>query len=202
MDKSIDQIKQEFIDIYKANIRREGANELLDYLVNKSDFFTSPASSRFHSNFDGGLAYHSIMVYKRYKKIIQNEYGENYANFLSDESIAIIALLHDVCKIGSYVKDLKNKKIDGQWVQVPFYAHNQSNGLPFGHGEKSVYIISGFMHLTREEAICINWHMGSFDPRAAQGDELTQAYLQFPNALLIHVADYMATYIDEEIIKS
>lgn len=201
MDKSVEQIKKEYINIFNANIKREGADKLLDYLQNGCDFFVSPASGRRHSNFDGGLAYHSIMVYNRFKKNIQNEYGANYADILSDESIALIALLHDICKVGSYVKDLKNQKVNGQWIQVPYYAYNQNNSLPFGHGEKSVYMISSFVHLTREEAVCINWHMGGFDPRAQQGDDLTQAYLQYPNALLFHISDYEATYIDEEIIK-
>ena len=201
MDKTIDEIKEEYKKIFLDNIKREGAAKLLDYLENGSYFFLTPASSRRHSNFDGGLAYHSIKVYNRFLKNIKNEYGENYSQVLSDESIAIIALLHDVCKIGSYVKDLKNQKVDGQWIQVPYYAHNQSNALPFGHGEKSVYIVSSYIHLTREEAVAINWHMGGFDPRAQMSDDLTQAFLKYPNALLFHISDYEATYIDEEIIK-
>ena len=81
MDKSIEQIKQEYIDIFKSNIKREGADKLLDYLCNGCDFFLTPASARRHSNFDGGLAYHSIMVYNRFKKNIQNEYGASYQDF-------------------------------------------------------------------------------------------------------------------------
>ncbi|MGN0788270.1 MAG: hydrolase [Candidatus Onthoplasma sp.] len=201
MNKTIEEIKQEYINIFKKNIKRDGADKLLDYLENQSDFFFAPASSRRHSNFDGGLAYHSIKVYNRFKKNIQNEYGENYQEHLSEESIAIIALLHDICKTGNYIKDLKNQKINGQWVQVPYYAYNQENSLPFGHGEKSVYMISSFIHLTREEAIAINWHMGGFDARAQMGDDLSNAFLKYPNALLFHISDYEATYIDEEIIK-
>ena len=70
--------------------------------------------------------------------------------------------------------------------------------LPYGHGEKSVYIISGFMRLTREEAMAINWHMGSFDPRTSGTSDLSDAYTIFPNAVLFHTADLVATYLDEK----
>ena len=84
----------------------------------------------------------------------------------------------------------------GQWIQVPYFAYN--NTLPYGHGEKSVYIISGFMRLTREEAMAINWHMGSFDARAQYGADLQEAYNRFPIAVLTHIADLQATYLDED----
>lgn len=196
MEKTVDEIKNEFIEIYKSNIKRDGADKLLDYLANGSDFFTAPASGKRHSSYEGGLAQHCINVYNRYKNIIKAEYGEEYNSILSDESIAIIALLHDLCKVNTYTIDYRNQKVDGQWVQVPYYAYN--NTLPYGHGEKSVYIISGFMRLTREEAMAINWHMGAFDPRATATSDLSDAYTMYPNAVLFHTADLTATYLDEK----
>lgn len=195
MEKTIQEYKQEFIKIFTDNIKREGADKLLEYLSNSSDFFTAPASGRRHNSFEGGLCAHSINVYNRFKKLIISEYGEDYQQTLSDESIAIIALLHDLCKINTYTVDFRNQKIDGQWVQVPYFAYN--NTLPYGHGEKSVYIASGFMRLTREEAMSINWHMGGFDPRTSATSDLSDAYTSFPVAVLFHIADLSATYLDE-----
>ena len=188
--------KQEFIKIFKENITRDGSDKLLDYLQNQSDFFTAPASGKRHGSYEGGLVEHSVNVYKRFKNLIQLEYGENYTQKISNESIAIMGLLHDLCKVNTYVIEYRNQKINGEWQQVPYYAHN--NSLPYGHGEKSVYIISGFMRLTREEAMGINWHMGSFDARAQSGSDLEEAYLMYPTALLLHSADFHATYIDEK----
>lgn len=191
--------KEEFIEIYKSNIKRDGADKLLEWLE-KSDFFTCPASAKFHNNFEGGLVDHSINVYKRLKKMIIAEYGENYTEKVSDESIAIMGLLHDVCKVGVYKVDTKNVKVDGVWVQQPYFL--AQDDLPYGHGEKSVYIISGFMKLTREEAMAINWHMGGFDMRVRGGSyAISDAYHQFPVALLLANADMMSTYLDEKTIK-
>ncbi len=196
MDKTIEENKNEFISIFKENITREGADKLLEYLISGCDFFSAPASGRRHSAFEGGLCFHSINVYNRFKKIIISEYGENYQEKISDESIAICALLHDLCKVNTYTVDYRNQKVEGQWIQVPYYAY--SNNLPYGHGEKSVYIISGFMHLTREEAMIINWHMGSFDPRYQAGSDLYDAFKMYPNLILFHMADLEATYLDEK----
>ncbi len=196
MEKSVEEVKKEFIEIYNKYIKREGADKLLDYLENNSDFFTAPASGRRHCAFEGGLAVHSLNVYNRLKKNIVAEYGDKYADVVSDESIAIMGLLHDVCKMNTYTVDYRNQKIDGQWVQVPYYAYN--NTLPYGHGEKSVYIINGYIRLTREEAMAINWHMGGFDPRAQCGDDLSTAFNMFPTAVLLHISDYEATYLDEK----
>ena len=195
MEKSIEEIRTEFIKVYTENIKREGADKLLDYLTNSSDFFTAPASGRRHSAFEGGLAVHTLNVYYRLKSLMQMQYGENYQEHVSDESIAIMALLHDVCKVNTYTTDYRNQKIDGQWVQVPYFAYN--NTLPYGHGEKSVYIVSGFMRLTREEAMAINWHMGGFDPRVQGSSDMSDAFRMFPNAVLLHSADLQASYLDE-----
>ncbi len=189
-------IKDEFIEIYEKHITREGSKELLKWLL-QSDFFTAPASTRFHSSYEGGLCEHSVKVYKRYLNMIKTEYGENYEQVLSNESIAIIALLHDVCKVNCYKVDYRNVKDEtGTWVKQPYYTFDED--LPYGHGEKSVYIINGFLRLTREEAIAINWHMGGFDMRAKSGSSTyANAYYKFPIACLFHAADTLTTYLDE-----
>jgi len=193
--RDISDIKKDYMEIYNNNIKREGSKELLEYLK-KSDFFSAPASTQFHSAYEGGLAEHSICVYKRFLNAVKQEYGQDYQQKISDESIAICALLHDLCKIDIYKTEMRNKKIDGNWVQVPHYVIEDS--LPYGHGEKSVYIISGFMKLTREEAMIINWHMGGFDSRVKGGSySISDAFYKFPNAVLFHTSDMLASYIDE-----
>ena len=188
--------REEFLNIYKTNITREGSEELLNWLT-KSDFFTAPASTKFHSAFEGGLCEHSVKVYKRYLAMIKAEFGENYQSVISDESIAIIGLLHDVCKVNSYKVDFRNVKDEtGTWVKQPYYTFDED--LPYGHGEKSVYIITGFLRLTREEAIAINWHMGGFDPRVKGGSySVSDAFYRYPTAIIFHTADTLTTYLDE-----
>lgn len=186
--------KAEFIEIYKKNIHREGADKLLVWLES-SDFFTCPASTRFHSNFAGGLVEHTVNMYHRLKNIVAAEKIE-----VSDESIAIVALLHDVCKANTYKVDYRNVKRDGEWVKEPYYTVDDA--LPYGHGEKSVYIISSFMKLTRDEAMAINWHMGPFDARnAGNSYVLSDAFQKFPLALLAFMADISSSYLDETIKK-
>lgn len=196
MEEKRDFIK-EFTEIYTSKINREGADKLLDWLL-KSDFITCPASTKFHSNHEGGLIEHSVKAYKRFVRNLVKEYGENWQDHISEESAAIIGLLHDICKVGYYKQEMRNVKEDGIWVQKPYYAVDDK--LPYGHGEKSVYIISGFMKLTREEAMAINWHMGGFDMRVQGGSySISGAFYEFPVALIFHLSDLEATYLDEQI---
>ena len=186
--------KEEFLKIYQNVITRNGKDEFLAWL-NKTDFFTAPASTKYHLCYEGGLCEHSINVYKRLKNLIENEYGENWEDIVTHETIAIIGLLHDICKVNCYKIEYRNTKVDGNWEQKAFYTFDED--LPYGHGEKSVYIVNSFMRLTREEAMCINWHMGGFDQRA-EGTAMQKAYLMYPLALLTHIADLQATYLDEK----
>lgn len=191
----INDYKKEFLSIFKENITRAGSEKLLDWLE-KTDFFYAPASSRFHSAHIGGLCEHSVKTYYRFLQNLQMEYEEDMEEKISMESIAIIALLHDLCKVNVYKEEYRNVKVDGEWIQKPYYT--MEDNLPYGHGEKSVYIISGFMRLTREEAMAINWHMGGFDQRVLGGSyALSDVFYKFPTALLFHVSDVQATYLDE-----
>jgi coproporphyrinogen III oxidase len=190
-------IKKQFDDIYK-NIKRDGATELYDYLT-KSDFFRAPASTKFHSNFAGGLCEHSVKVYMRFRAMCDNEYGKEWIK-KNEEMIAIIALLHDICKVNCYKVEERNVKVGSEWVKKPYYAYEDQ--MPYGHGEKSVYIIGGFMRLTREEAMAINWHMGGFDTRNLDGKyTISGAFQLYPIAVLFHAADLLTSYIDEKIVK-
>lgn len=188
--------KQKFLDIFEANVKREGASKLKEYLLS-SNFFTTPASTKYHCAYEGGLCEHSVNVYNRLLNNVKSHYGEDFSKFISLETISIVSLLHDLCKIDFYKIDYKNVKENGVWVQKPYYTKDEQ--LPYGHGEKSVYIISGFMRLTREEAVAINWHMGGFDARVKGGDgSISDAFSKFPLAVLLHTSDLEATYLDEK----
>ncbi len=188
--------KERFIDIYRKNITREGADKLLEYLMSEaSDFFTAPASTRYHGSYEGGLVEHSLNVYdclcdQLSRKRMKEMYGISY----SPESVAIAALLHDLCKVNFYRVSFRNVKDEtGRWQSQPYYTIDDS--LPYGHGEKSVYIISGFMKLTRDEAFAIRYHMG-FSGNEDNGT-VGQALEMFPLAFALTVADMEAAYFME-----
>ena len=188
--------KAEFIEIFKDHIHREGADALLDYLENKSDFFTCPASTKFHGAYAGGLCDHSLNVYHCLVDYLARErVTELYGLEVEAESVAIAALLHDLCKVGCYKAGTRNVKNDatGVWEKVPTFYFDDP--MPYGHGEKSVYIISGFMKLTRQEAMAIRWHMGFSGQEDAR--LVGQALEQYPLALALRVADMEATYFLE-----
>lgn len=190
-------MREDFIQIYRENITREGADALLDYLENKSDFFKSPASTRFHGAYAGGLCEHSINVYDCLQDYLQRSRVEElYGLEYSPETVAIVALLHDLCKIGCYKPGTRNVKNEatGQWEKVPTF--NFDDPLPYGHGEKSVYIISGFMRLTREEAMAIRWHMGFSG--SEDKNMVGRALEKYPLAFALSVADMEATYFLEK----
>lgn len=192
----VNQCKQEFCQLYNTFVTRDGAAELLEYL-SKSDFFSAPASAKFHMAEAGGLCQHSINVYNRLKKLVVAEYGDKYAETFSDETIAICGLLHDVCKVNYYAVEMRNVKEEGGWVKKPFFKVDER--FPYGHGEKSVFIVNQYMKLSAEEAMAINWHMGGFDSRVMGGSyALSEAYAKYKLALLLHIADLQASYLDEE----
>ena len=185
------EAKQEFIEIFKENVKRPGSEKLLEWLC-QSDFFTAPASTKYHCAFEGGLAFHSLNVYKLLKKRCE-EYG-----ITDGETIAICGLLHDICKANFYTISYRNAKNErGQWEKVPYYTVDDQ--FPFGHGEKSVFVIERFMRLRENEAIAIRWHMGGFDSAVKGGDFGSgKAYEICPFAVLLHLADMIASYLMEE----
>lgn len=188
--------REEFIAIFNENIKREGADKLLDFLENKSDFFTAPASTRYHNAFEGGLLRHSLNVYKCLEAYLERaRVKEEYKLEASAETAAIVALLHDLCKVNMYRVSYRNAKNDktGQWEKVPYYEIHDT--LPYGHGEKSVYMISGFMRLTREEAMAIRWHMGFSG--IEDKNTIGRALEKFPLAFALSVADMEASYFLE-----
>lgn len=192
--------REEFIAVYQENITRRGADRLLEWLdSDSSDFFTAPSSTRFHGSYEGGLVEHSLNVYECLKDYLARPrtkelYGMDY----SPETIAVTALLHDICKVGFYAVDYRNAKNEqGTWERVPYYTIRDT--LPYGHGEKSVYMIQSFMRLTRDEAFAIRYHMG-FSGNEDKNN-IGRALEMFPLALAVNVADMEATYYLEGSVK-
>jgi len=181
--------KERFISLC-GNIKRPGIEKLMKWLE-ESDFYTAPASSRYHGAYEGGLLAHSLSVYDELKRLL-NAYPEIQ---VSKESAIICTLFHDLCKVNMYTKEKRNRKNErGQWETYDAYAIKE--GFCYGgHGSKSVYIVQSFIKLTPEEAAAINCHMSTWEEGRARfvGD----AYRQFPFAWLVHVADEGACYIEE-----
>ncbi|MCA5576594.1 HD domain-containing protein [Enterocloster clostridioformis] len=185
---SPEEMKKAFIMILAA-VERPGITDLLGWLET-TDFYTAPASTKYHGAYKGGLLEHSLNVYERLLKL---------AAGYDLDSIAIVGLLHDLCKAEFYKESTRNQKDEqGKWQQVPCYTFNDQ--FPAGHGEKSVMLIMRFIRLTDEEIMAINWHMGGFDIRA-HGYGLQEAWGKYPLAVMAHIADLEATWLDETGVK-
>lgn len=180
-------MKEEFLKLLKS-INREGMEKLIEF-IEKTDFFKAPASTKYHGNYEGGLLEHSMKVYEILKEKVRNSSIEIAT---SEESLIIIALLHDICKVNFYKVDYRNAKNEfGEWEKVPYYTIDDT--IPYGHGEKSVMMLTEYIKLTSEEKYCIRWHMGFTEPKELYGT-LGQAFKKYPLALLVHEADLEATY--------
>ena len=183
--------REEFCDIWRREVTRPGADKLLDWLAT-TDFFKAPASTRFHGACEEGLVMHSLNVYHALMDRFFEE-GDN------SESMAICGLLHDLCKANYYKTGSRNVKNEatGQWEKVPVFLVEDQ--FPYGHGEKSVYLIERFIRLKPAEAVAIRWHMGGFDDAARGGCRaISEAYDAYPLAVKLHLADLTATYLMEK----
>lgn len=175
------------------SIKREGIEDLITYLLERTDYFIAPASTKFHSNFDGGLAFHSNNVVEL---LIQK--NEQYKLGLSLDTIYLTGYLHDLCKCNIYEKTMRLKKdeMTGKWIGYASYEINEN--VPLGHGEKSVILLQQFVKLSLEECLMIRWHMGAYIPKEDYRDynkaiELYKSVLAFSNA------DAEASHFLEEV---
>ena len=180
-------MKEKFIELLKST-NRPGIEDLISFLE-KTDFFTAPASTRFHGSFEGGLVEHSLKVYE----ILDYKAKNNVLKLeIPDDTIKIVSLLHDICKLNFYKVDYRNaKNALGEWEKVPYYTIDDT--IPYGHGEKSVMMISEYIKLTPEEKYSIRWHMGYTEPKELY-NTIGSAYKKYPLALMMHEADLEATY--------
>lgn len=181
-------MKEQYIKLLKET-KRKGINKLIKWLET-TDFFTAPASTRYHLARETGLLEHSLNVY-------QNLLIEADLCYSSD-SLIIVALLHDICKANYYSVSERNVKRENEWVKEPYYTIDDQ--FPIGHGEKSVILIQKFIDLTKEEIAAIRWHMGAYESKDNY-IYLNKAFEKYPLALYLHIADLKATYIDENIVE-
>ena len=190
------ELAQEFESLLLST-HREGIDKLIAYLKLKTDFFSAPASTRFHSSCPGGLLQHSMNVYKMLKAKSQTE---TWKSTLSrEDTIIIVSLLHDICKANFYAVEMRtSKNEDGVWEKYPFYIIDDKN--PYGHGEKSVMMIMEFMKLTAEEKYAIRWHMGFSEPKENY-NALGKAMEYYPIVVALHEADLEATYLLESGVE-
>ena len=181
--------KERFISLCKS-VDRNGMDKLLDWLE-ENHFYTCPASSRYHGAYSGGLLDHSLNVYDELKKLL-NIYPEIT---VSEDSVIVSALFHDLCKVNMYTTEKRNRKNSvGQWESYDAYTIKEKFCFG-GHGSKSVFLVQHFIELTPEEAVAINCHMGAWEDGA--GKFVGKSFEQFPLAWLLHVADESATFIKE-----
>lgn len=186
--EKLQQLKEEYCTLLRST-GREGVEGFLQYLENETDFFTAPASTNKHGAIYGGLLLHSLEVYKLLV---------NFSKPLKDvtpETLILCGLLHDVCKVNMYVVRTRNVKVNGRWEEVESFAIEDS--YPFGHGEKSVYLVCKYIRLTDEEALAIRWHMGGYDDAARSyigGLTQSNAYEKVPLCAALNIADMYAAH--------
>lgn len=186
----LNELKQTFLDTFHANVTRRGADKLLEWMES-TDFFIAPASTRFHAAHEGGLLEHSLNVYH----VLIEKHFDGQTD--DRESFTLVSLLHDLCKAGFYTVSYRNaKNAHGEWEKVPYYTVDDK--FPYGHGEKSVFLIERFMRLKNDEAVAIRWHMGGFDDSAKAGSfAIANAFEKYPLAVKLHLSDLEATYLRE-----
>lgn len=187
--KDIQEVKGKIIELLSST-ERKGIDRAIKYLQ-ESDFFVAPASTKYHGNYDGGLAEHSLNVYELFK-----EKNEKFDLGLSNESIIIVTLLHDICKVNFYNKQTCWRKNDAnRWESYEGY--KVQDDFPIGHGEKSVIMLQNFIRLSKEEMLMIRWHMGNTEPKEMQMN-ISNAYSIVPAAVALHTADMEASYLLED----
>ena len=182
------KMKEKFIQLLRKT-NREGIEDLINFIEEKTDFFTAPASTRFHGSHEGGLLEHSMKVYEILDYKIKNNVIDLH---VPEDTIIIVSLLHDICKVNFYKVDYRNaKNARGEWEKVPYYTIDDT--IPYGHGEKSVMMLTEYIKLTSEEKYSIRGHMGFSEPKEVYSS-LGAAYKKYPLALLVNEADLEATY--------
>lgn len=187
-----------------AKVKRPGIDKLMDY-IRKSDFYTAPASTKFHLSCESGLLQHSLNVLDALRGLLQEEQtnedgtkawfytvaGTSVAQ-IKDESVILIALLHDICKTYFYTTEIRNRKVGGKWEQYEAFAVDDK--IPYGHGEKSVMMIEEYMKLQPVERYAIRWHMGYTE---ADTLSFNNAIDKYPMIWALHSADTQASHFME-----
>lgn len=190
---NLNKLHDQFVHTVQNEIHRDGIENLLSWLET-TDFFTAPASAKYHSCFPGGLCLHSLNVHQRIMTKVSAGDG------IDRESLAIVSLFHDLCKANFYKQDLRNTKDEsGQWIKVPYYTFDDQ--FPLGHGEKSLFLIQRYIELTNEEALAVRWHMGNFGLMIGSNEmiALNNAMRKSRLLIMLQQADTEAAFWDETV---
>ncbi|MBQ1218048.1 MAG: metal-dependent phosphohydrolase [Clostridia bacterium] len=184
--------KETFLRLLRS-VDRKGIENLIDYLETKTDFFTAPASTRYHNNCLGGLLAHTLNVYENFKAQLQLREID-----LPEESIILTFLLHDICKCNYYVLEQRNRKVNGKWEQYDVWSNTKAVSPPLPHSYRSIRMIGTFLRLTPSEELCIYYHMGPYGGEDYEYRNLLQKVnTDYPETLLFYIADLSANYLDE-----
>jgi len=187
--------KTQFIDLL-IRTERKGIDKLIEYLEQKTDFFTAPASVKFHNNFNGGLLDHSLKVYENFKGLLALKNVE-----MDEESVIISSLLHDLCKCNLYIKEERNKKVNNQWEKYETWGYSKDISILLPHSSRSIRVIRSFITIKYIEELCIFYHMGPFGGEDYEYRNMMQmANEKQPQTLLFYTADLISSYMDEKII--
>lgn len=190
--------RMKMYDGFMDTVKREGKDEFVKWLKTETDYFTAPASGKYHCNYEGGLFEHSMNVLN-YARNLYVFSKKNYPNFptISGESIIITTLHHDLCKVNFYGKEKAWIKHEYNWVEYETYKAglNETELKNFGHGDKSVVLMlrHGFLDLTEQEMLAIRHHMGR------NGDINAELAMKDTLVYLVHMADNASGMVEDTI---
>ena len=182
-----------------AKVKRPGMDKLLEY-IQKSDFYKAPASTKYHLACPGGLLQHSLNVLDALRGLLSWRSDGNWeyraagkvVDTIPDDSVIMMALLHDICKTHFYGTSTRNVKNEttGRWEKVPFYTVNDM--MPLGHGPKSAMIIKQYTTLTSQEMYAI-WHHMGMNGNYENDNAVGKSIEMYPAVLALQTADMMAS---------
>ena len=189
-----DLIRGIYYIMLKNDDKAEAASKrCLDWLAT-TDFYTAPASTKYHESYPCGLYQHHLMVYSKTVELL------NTTTFTSvtDAAPALLtSLVHDWCKINLYEQYFRNvKDDDGVWHKERAYKCNSSK-IPLGHGVTSMYMAMKFFNLSVEQALAIRWHMSAFNMCQNESYDLMDASENYLTVRLLQLADQMSIIRDD-----
>ena len=205
----INKNKEEFISLIRSINREFDKEKLINWLENKSDFFTAPASTKYHCSYEGGLCEHSLNVYYALKNLNCNymlelplteeeqEQGVAFKFEYDEDTLKIVGLLHDISKANYYETYTKNvKDSNGNWQQVQDYKIKEDRFI-YGNDEQNTeFMVSTFVPLTVDEKVALLHKSGgkSFD---STQENIPTIFNKYKLAALLHCADMLSCYILE-----
>ena len=182
------------IEMFMKIMMKSGINEDFTAWLIDQGFFTAPASTKYHGNYEGGLFDHCLEV------------TESLVNFTEKMGIEwehprspyIVGMFHDLCKLDSYEKVIDVEGVHMMGLDTPkgeeSHWEYRSDSLFPGHGDKSIMKLASWLQLTEEEILCIRYHMGAYDGKE-YWDYYDRAIRKYETVLWTHQADMYASKV-------